>query len=116
MSYGDGSLVPDVMPTTPSEAEILAEVIGPDRPKLTRETAESLLSLTFSPVATKHIRRLLQKNNRGTITAEERVVLEKYLRVGQFLDLLHATARLSLERPAGLMETLSRVHRSVAPT
>jgi hypothetical protein len=46
------------------------------------------------------MRRLVQKNNRGTITAGERVALEKYLRVGQFLDLVHAKARLSLRRPA----------------
>ena len=70
-----------------TEAQILAEVIGPNRPDLPPETAQSILSLKFSPGATKDIRRLLRKNNRGTITADERVVLEKYLRVGQFLDL-----------------------------
>jgi hypothetical protein len=43
------------------------------------------------------MRGLLQKNNRGTITGEERVVLERYLRVGRFLDLLQAKARVSLQ-------------------
>ena len=51
--------------------------------------------------ATKRIKQLLQKNNRGTISAEERVTLDKFIRVGKFIDLLHAKARLSLKE-AGL--------------
>jgi hypothetical protein len=35
-------------------------------------------------------------DNHGTISASERLTLDKYLRVGQFLDLVHAKARLSL--------------------
>jgi hypothetical protein len=89
------------MPTI-TEADILAEIIAPDQPGLSAETARSLLQLKFNTEATKRIRRLLTKNNRGTITAEERQTLEKYLRVGQFLDLLQAKARLSLEQPAGI--------------
>jgi len=42
------------------------------------------------------IRELLQKNSAGTITAAEKADLEKYMRVGQFLDLMQAKARLSL--------------------
>jgi hypothetical protein len=57
-----------------------------------------MLALKFSAQTRKRIRRLLQKNNRGTIAAEERLALEKYLRVGQFLDLLQAQARLSLQQ------------------
>jgi hypothetical protein len=57
-----------------------------------------LLELKFRAAATRRVRRLLEKNNRGTITAQERVMLEKYLRVGQFLDLLHAKAKLSLQQ------------------
>ena len=49
-------------------------------------------------MTTKRIRQLLQKNNRGTISAAERLTLEKYLRVGQLLDLLHAKAKLSLHQ------------------
>ena len=83
-------------PSTITEEDILADVIGPDRPGLPLEAARFLLSLKFPTQATKEIRRLLQKNNRGTITAVEQVTLGKYLLVGQFLDLLHAKARLSL--------------------
>jgi len=77
------------------------EIIGPDEPGFTREAARSLLRLKFGRRASQRIRRLLQKNNRGTITAPERLLMERYLRVGQFLDLVHAKARLSLHQSNG---------------
>ena len=40
---------------------------------------------------------LADKNNRGTLSAAERQEMEKYARVGNFLDLLQAKARLSLK-------------------
>ena len=86
--------------STISEADILAEVVGPAKPGLSPEVARSMLDLKFDAAVTKRIRRLLQKNNRGTIAAPERIMLEKYLRVGQFLDLLHAKAKLSLQHAA----------------
>jgi hypothetical protein len=86
--------------STITEADILAEVVAPHQPNLSAHVARSILDLKFSKAATKQIRELLRKNNRGIITAEERVTLEKYLRVGQFLDLLQAKAKLSLEQPA----------------
>jgi hypothetical protein len=86
------------MASAPSitEAEILEEVVSPNRSGLSADVAHWFLQMKFSKDATKRIRHLLQKNNRGTITAAERVMLDKYLRVGQFLDLLHAKAKLSL--------------------
>ena len=83
--------------TTITEAAILERLIAPQGGGLRPEAARSLLELRFDRETTKEIRQLLQKNNRGTITAEERLALEKYLRVGQFLDLLHAKARLALQ-------------------
>jgi hypothetical protein len=80
-----------------TEADILAEVVAPDKAGLSPEAARAILGLKFGKEATKEMRRLLQKNNRGTITAVERVALERYLRVGRFLDLLRAKARLSLQ-------------------
>ena len=81
-----------------TEAEIFEEIISPARSRLTPETARFLLDMKFSKEATKRIRQLLQKNNRGRITADERITLEKYLRVGQFLDLVQAKAKLLLAR------------------
>jgi hypothetical protein len=80
-----------------TEADILERIVGPTVADFSPDTARDLLKLRFDPKTTAQIRRLLQKNNRGTITAEDRVLLEKFLRVGQFVDLLHAKARLILQ-------------------
>lgn len=82
---------------TLTEADILAEVVAPDRPTLSEEFARAVLSVQFNDRATNRIRELLQKNNAGTITTVEKSDLEKYIRVGQFLDLMQAKARLSLQ-------------------
>ena len=85
---------------TVSEADILDEVISSALADLHPDAARSLLGFRFEPKTIKQIQKLLQKNNRGTISAEERITLEKYLRVGQFLDLLHAKAKVVM-REAG---------------
>lgn len=82
--------------TVKTEAEILERVVSPGVPDLTPEAARSLLDFKFDEATTKRIRLLLQKNNRGTISVNERTTLQSFLRVGQFLDLIHAKARLSL--------------------
>lgn len=79
---------------TVSEADILDEVLSRALADLHPDAARSLLGFKFGPKTIKQIQKLLQKNNRGTISAEERIALEKYLRVGQFLDLLHAKAKV----------------------
>ena len=84
-----------------SEADILTRVVASARPDLNPEAARSFLALKFDSATTKRIRQLLQKNNRGTISEAERLTLDKYLRVGQLLDLLHAKAKLSLQRSEG---------------
>jgi hypothetical protein len=80
-----------------TEADILEQVVNPAVADLKPEAARTLLKLRFNSAATKRIRQMLEKNNRGTISEAERLTLEKYLRVGQFLDLLHAKAKLSLK-------------------
>ena len=74
----------------------MTEVVEPNRPTLSPQLAEELLSLHFNDQATERIRELLQKNNAGTITTAEKSTLEKSLRVGEFLDLMQAKARLTL--------------------
>lgn len=80
-----------------TEAEILAEVVDPEAADLPRETAEAILRLAFRDSAKARMRELLDRNNRGVLTPDEQQALEKYLRVGQFLDLIQAKARLSLQ-------------------
>lgn len=87
------------MDATLTEADILMEIIGPDQPSLPAELARALLTVRFNDSALEQIRMLLQKQNAGTLTLVEKANLEKYMRVGQFLDLIQAKARVSL-RPA----------------
>jgi hypothetical protein len=83
--------------TATTEADIWAELVAPDQPDFAPEAARGLLDLKFSKQTLRRIRQLLSKNNRGGLDAEERILLERYLRVGQTLDLLHAKARISLK-------------------
>ena len=84
--------------STITEADILSEVVGPNQPGINPEFARDILDLHFTDKANKQIRKLLDKNNKGTINEGERATLDKYLRVGQFLDLMQAKAKLSLEK------------------
>jgi hypothetical protein len=83
-----------------TEADILSEVVAPDQAGISPEFAQAILDLNFTDKANKQIRKLLDKNNKGTIDETERALLDKYLRVGQFLDLMQAKARLSLDQSA----------------
>jgi hypothetical protein len=77
--------------------EILGEVIEPLEPSFGGEFAQLLLRLRMSDRAQGQIRDLLQRNNAGSLDADARAVLDNYLLVGQFLDLLQAKARLALQ-------------------
>ena len=82
--------------TTLTEAEILADVLSPDQGDLPTAVAEAVLLWKFNHRATAHINELARRNQSGKISAVEREELERYLRVGSFLNLLQAKARRSL--------------------
>lgn len=82
-------------PTT--ESDILNRLVFPFDEALDPQAARSLLRIRFDRAATKQINQLLRKNQRGVITAEERIVLEKYIRMGKFIDVLQAKARKALK-------------------
>lgn len=79
-----------------TEAEILSEVLSPDQGDLPTEVAQLVLRWKFNRQTTAHINALARRNQKGSITAAEREELERYLRVGSFLNLLQAKARVSL--------------------
>jgi len=86
----------EMIPHTITEADILAHVIAPDQPGLPPESARAILALQFDQTALARMNDLAEKNRAGTLTEAERIEMEKYLRVGQFLNLLQAKARVSL--------------------
>lgn len=81
-----------------NDIRILESVIAPREPTLSEPVAKLLASLSFSAEQNEEIRRLLDKNNAGSITSREVDVLESYTRVGNFLNLLKAKARNSLSK------------------
>ena len=88
-------MIASVLPA--SELDVLSQVVAPQQPDLSAELAQSILGMRFTDEAQTTIRGLLDKNNQGSLTEPEREALQKYLRVGQFIDLLQAKARLSLQ-------------------
>jgi len=80
-----------------TEADILSQVVAPDQADLPPEFARSILNLKFSQAALDRMKELAGKNNQGLLTEAERAEMEKYMRVGNFLDLMQAKARLSLQ-------------------
>lgn len=81
-----------------TEADILADAIAPDRADMPVEAARSVLDWKFSDSATQHMRKLLDRNNKGVLTPAEELELDRYRRVGLLLDLVQAKARVSLQR------------------
>lgn len=81
-----------------SEVDILTQVVEPGRGDLSPESARALLSLRFNQDALERIDEFAEKNRQGVISDAERVAFEKYLRVGNFLNLIHAKAHVSLTR------------------
>jgi hypothetical protein len=81
---------------TITEAHILEQVVMPDQPGLSPESARAILDLRFDLSAVSRMNELAEKNRQGTLTEAERQEMENYLRVGNFLNLMQAKARLSL--------------------
>jgi hypothetical protein len=84
-------------PASSTEFDILAQVVMPKEPSLQADLARCILDMQFGEEATTSIRALMEKNNRGTISDAEKHLLERYLRVGEFIDMLRAKARISLQ-------------------
>lgn len=60
------------------------------------ESARAVLSIHFCPSDEDRMRELMQKNNLGTLTPDERGEMEAFRRIGSFLAIVQATARLHL--------------------
>lgn len=79
-----------------SETDILSDVIAPDQGNLPPDVARSLLEWKFSESACARMRELADRKNKGTISDDEQDELEKYVRVGGFVNLVQAKARVSI--------------------
>ena len=86
--------------TLETESEILEQVIEPDSGDMSPEAAQALLLFRFNTAAVARMNELAEKNRKGTIAQAERALLDRYLRVGNFLNLIHAKARCALAKAA----------------
>jgi hypothetical protein len=85
--------------TLDTESEILEQVIAPDTGGISPDVAQALLRFQFNTAAVARMNELAAKNRLGAIAPSERALLERYVRVGNFLNLIHAKARCALAQP-----------------
>jgi hypothetical protein len=81
-----------------TESDLLADIIDPEEGDLPADVARFVLRWKFGARAARRMNTLADRNSKGTITDAERQELERYLRVGSFINLVQAKARLSLQR------------------
>jgi hypothetical protein len=78
--------------------DILTSVLSKSAQPLRPEEAQFILKWRFSDAEVERMHDLAQKNRDDTLTASERDELHGFLRVGQFLDVLHAKALAMLAK------------------
>jgi hypothetical protein len=91
--------MPDIV-EPPVDSDIFARVIAVDE-AIPPSVARSVLAWKFPNRDLKRVAKLQQKNNAGTISDAERSELESYVRVGQFVAVIQARARLALKNSRG---------------
>jgi hypothetical protein len=82
------------------EAVILNRLIKPGE-ELPQAAARALLRFEFDEDDRVRMHELALKNQTDELSAKEEAELRGYLKVGLFLDLVHAKARRSLKRSSG---------------
>jgi hypothetical protein len=80
--------------STLTEAHILEHVVMSDHAGMSPESAKAILDLRFDLPALGRMNELAEKNRQGTLTDSERQEMDSYVRVGNFLNLMQAKARL----------------------
>jgi hypothetical protein len=81
----------------PRGLSALERIIKPSRGRFSRELAEYLLQLDFSPKDHARYERLSAKAQAGTLTETEKVVLDDLLSASEVLAILQSKARMSLK-------------------
>ena len=72
-----------------------------ERLVMSPDSAQAVLSIHFSAADEQRMRELMEKNNQGTITPAEQSEMEAFRRVGSFLAIIQAKARLQLKSSNG---------------
>lgn len=81
------------------EATIIARMIHPERADLPNDMAQAVLQLlSLDQADLDRMHELAVKNQDDALAPAEKIELENYIRVSYFVDLMHAKARLSLQK------------------
>jgi len=80
-----------------NRSSILEHVIEPERGNLSSELAKYLLTLNFPQSDQTRYEWLSQRAQTGGLTAEEKAELDDFLNVNDFLTIIQAKARASLD-------------------
>ena len=83
-----------------TEASILSRMVRPEQDDLSSAEAQAVLRLDFDRTDLDRLHELVTKNQEDALTPAERSELESYLRLSSLLDLMHAKARLTLQKHA----------------
>jgi len=81
-----------------SDLAILSRLIRPDRHGFSASAARAMLEIDFEASDRERMNELAEKAQSGTLAPQEKAAIDNYERVGHFLDLIHAKARLSLRK------------------
>ncbi len=81
-----------------SELAILGRLLKTEEGDLLPELARYLLTLGFGVEDQDRMRELAERNQAGTLSAQEQEELHNYVKAGHLLALLHSKARKSLNR------------------
>ena len=82
------------------ESAILSRIIEPENGDWSKEAAESILKLRFPSADTARMNELAGKARQGSLSADEQLETEGYMRAGRLVELLQSKARISLKRVA----------------
>lgn len=82
-----------------TESDILARVLSSEVAALPREVASAILTWRLPQRDAERLQELADRNTEGELTPAEQRELESYVRVGQFLSVMQAQARLAVQTP-----------------
>lgn len=80
------------------EPELLERVLAPLQQGMSEQLARGILSLDFTSRDHDRYQALAVKANRGTLTPEEEIELDRFLAVNDFLTIMKAEAEIFLNR------------------
>jgi hypothetical protein len=84
-----------------TDVAILGRVLLPDKPMLSADAAHSILALEFGQADRERKHQLALKAQDGSPTAEEKVEINNYERVGHLLSIMKSKARKTLKMTQG---------------